>query len=89
VAGGVDDVQALVVPERGGRGRRNGDAAFLLLLHPIHRRGTFVHFADFMALAGVIEDPFRSRSLPGINVGHDAEITVVLDGMNAGHGESF
>ncbi len=85
VAGGVDDVQTLAVPERGGRGRGDGDAAFLLLLHPIHRRGAFMHLADFMALAGIIEDPFRSRGFPGINVSHDAEITVVLDCVDAGH----
>ncbi len=85
VAGRVDDVQALAVPERGGRGRRDGDAALLLLLHPVHRRGAFVHLADLVALAGVIEDPLRRRRLPGIDVGHDAEITVVLDGMDAGH----
>ena len=66
VAGRVDDVEALVVPERGGRGRRNGDAALLLLLHPIHRRGAFVHLADLVALAGVIEDPLGRRRFPGV-----------------------
>src|SRR5664279_4956511 len=85
VAGGVDDVEALFLPERGGRGRSDGDAAFLLLLHPIHRRGAFVHLADLMALAGVIEDPLRSRGFPGIDVRHDAEIAVVLDRMITGH----
>ena len=85
VAGGVDDVEALFLPERGGRGRGDGDAAFLLLLHPIHRRGAFVHLADLMALAGVIEDPLRSRGFPGIDVRHDAEIAVVLDRVDAGH----
>ena len=85
VAGGVDDVQALAVPECGRRGRRNGDAALLLLLHPVHRRGTFVHFADFMALAGIIENPLSRRRLAGINVSHDAEVAVVLNGMETRH----
>src|ERR1035437_8198543 len=78
-------VEALVFPERGGRGRGDGDAALLLLLHPIHRRGAFVHLADLMALAGVIEDPLRGRGFPGIDVGHDAEIAVVLDRVVTGH----
>ena len=85
VAGRVDDVEALFIPERGGRGRRNGDAALLLLLHPIHRRGAFVHLADLMALAGIIEDPLGRRRLPGIDVRHDAEIAVVLDWVVTGH----
>ena len=85
VAGRVDDVEPLAVPERGGRGRRDGDAALLLLLHPIHRRGAFVHLADLVALAGVIEDPLGRRRLAGIDVRHDAEVAVVLDGVVAGH----
>src|SRR5262249_46565497 len=85
-AGGVDDVETLAVPERGGRSRSDGDAALLLLLHPVHRRGTFVHFADLVALAGVIEDALGRGGLPGVDMPHDTEVTVVLDGMLAGHG---
>ena len=36
-------------PEARRRGRRDRDAALLLLLHPVHRRGAFVHLADFVA----------------------------------------
>ncbi len=85
VAGSVDDVEALFLPERGGRGRGDGDAALLLLLHEIHGRSAVMHFADLVALAGVIEDPLRGRGFPGIDVGHDAEIAVVLDWVDAGH----
>ncbi len=87
VPGGVDDVQALAVPEGGRRGGRDGDAALLLLLHPVHRRGAFMHFADLVGLAGVIEDAFGRRRLAGVDVGHDAEITVVFDRMTARHGQ--
>src|SRR4030095_6549002 len=76
VAGGVDDVQTLAVPERGGRGRGDRDATLLLLLHPVHRRGTFVHFADLVALAGVIEDALGGRGLTGVDMRHDTEVTV-------------
>ena len=44
----VDDVDAVVVPETGGRGGGDRDAALLLLLHPVHRRGTVMHFADLV-----------------------------------------
>ena len=71
--------------QRGGRGRRNGDAALLLLFHEIHGRGAVVHLAHFVALAGVIEDAFGRRRLAGIDVRHDAEVAVVLDRVRAGH----
>src|SRR3546814_15398523 len=53
VAGGVDDVQAMLgtialfgLPETGRRSRRDRDAALLLLLHPVHRRGAVMDFAE-------------------------------------------
>jgi hypothetical protein len=85
VAGRVDDVQPLAVPEGGGGGRGDGDAALLLLLHEIHGRGAFVHLAHLVALAGIKEDPLGRRRLAGIDVRHDAEVAVVLDGVVTGH----
>ncbi len=85
VAGRIDDIQPLVAPETGRRGGRDGDAALLLLLHPVHGGRAIMDLADLVALAGVIEDSLRSRGLPGIDVRHDAEIAVVLDFMNARH----
>src|SRR4029453_1510508 len=82
-------IEPLAVPEAGRSGRRNRDAALLLLLHPIHRRGAFMHLAHLVALAGVVEDSLGGRGLAGINVRHDAEISVVLDAMAARHGESL
>ena len=86
VAGGVDDVEALAVPHRGGGGGGDRDPPLLFLLHPVHGRGAVVDFADLMALAGVVQNPFRGRGLPGVDVRHDAEITVVFDVGRAGHG---
>ena len=85
VAWRVDDVEALAVPEAGGGSRRDGDAALLLLLHEIHGRGAVVHLADLVGLARVVEDPLGRRGLPGIDVGHDAEVAVVLDFMRSRH----
>src|SRR6185437_11831395 len=87
VAGGVNDVEALAVPERRRRGGSDGDAAFLLLLHPIHGRGAVVDFADLMALAGIIEDAFGGRRFTGVDMRHDAEVAIVLDRMTARHKE--
>ncbi len=85
VAGGVDDVEALLFPEGGRRGGRDGDAAFLLLVHPVHGGGAVVDFADLVGLAGVIQDPLGRRRLARVDVGHDAEVAVVFDFMRAGH----
>ena len=91
VAGRVDDVEAALLavaafPEGRRRGRRDGDAALLLLLHPVHGGGALMDLAHLVALAGVVEDPLRGRGLPGIDVGHDAEVAVVLDLVFASHG---
>ena len=56
--------------------RGDGDAALLLLLHPVHRRAV-VDFADLMRLAGVVEDALGRRRLTGVDVGHDADVAVV------------
>ena len=92
VPGGVDDVDAvlfalavLVLPEGGRGGRGDGDAAFLLLLHPVHRRGAVVDFADLVGLAGVVEDTLGRGGLAGIDVRHDADIAVPLQRIVASH----
>ncbi len=85
VAGRIDDVETLVVPEGGGRGGGDRDAALLLLLHPVHRRGAVVDFADLMGLAGIVKDALGRRRLSGVDVSHDAEISVVFDSVAARH----
>ena len=79
MARGIDNIDlvglVLVVPKSGRRGRRDRDAALLLLNHPVHRRGAFVHLADLVSLASVEKNTFRGRRLTGINVRHDADIS--------------
>ena len=86
VAGGVDDVQAVIVPEAGGCCRSDRDATLLLLLHPVHGGSAFMHFADLVGLAGVVKDTLGSRGLAGIDVRHDAEIAIFFQRMAACHG---
>ena len=81
--GRVDDVDPVhdVVPgpEAGRGGGRDRDAALLLLLHPVHRGRALVHFTDLVVLAGVVEDALGRRRLPGIDVGHDADVPVQFE----------
>ena len=57
-----------------GRGGRDGDAALLLLLHPVHRRGALVDLTDLVVDAGVEQDPLGRRGLARVDVGHDPDV---------------
>jgi hypothetical protein len=79
MAGGVDDVDAMVAPHAGRRRRRNGDAALLLLLHPVHHGRTFMHLTDLVGDAGIEQDALGRRRLAGIDVGHDADVAAAIE----------
>src|SRR5690606_7608102 len=84
VAGGVDDVEAVLLavaifPERRRCRRRDGDPALLLLLHPVHGGSAIMHFADLVALTGIVEHALGRGGLASINVRHDAEIAISID----------
>jgi hypothetical protein len=86
VAGGVDDVDAVLAPGEGGRGRGGDrDATLTLLLHPVHDGGALVDLADLVGDAGVEEDPLGGRGLAGVDVRHDADVAVALEGVGTGH----
>ena len=89
VAGRVDDVDAVLFPETRRRGGRNGDAALLLLLHPVHDGRAFVHFTDLVRDAGIEQDAFGRRGLAGINVGHDADVPRTFEWCRASHLSKF
>jgi hypothetical protein len=89
----VDDVDAVLgigevhsLPEAGrGRGG-DGDAALLLLLHPVHGGGAVVDLADLVVHAGVEEDALGRGRLPGVDVRRDADVPITLDRCFACHG---
>ena len=74
VAGGVDDVDLVVLPEAGHRGGRDGDAALLLLLHPVGGRRAVVGLAQLVVDTRVEQDALGGGGLAGIDVGHDADV---------------
>ena len=79
VARGVDDLDDMVLPEAGGGRRGDGDAALLLLDHPVHGGGAVVDLADLVGLARVVENALGGRRLAGVDMGHDADVTEVLE----------
>ncbi len=78
VAGRVDDVDADIFPDAGRRGRGDGDAALLLLRHPIHRRGAFMDLTDAVRASCIEQDALRRGGLAGIDVGHDADVSATI-----------
>ena len=79
VAGRVDDVDPVLVPLAGGRGRGDRDPPFLLLLHPVHHRGALVDLADFVGATGVVEDALGRRRLAGVDVRHDPDVARLIE----------
>ena len=79
VAGRVNDVDAVVLPLRGGGGRGDRDAALLLLFHPVHDRRALVDLADLVRAPGVVEDALGRRRLAGVDVRHDPDVAGVLE----------
>ena len=64
----------MVPPETGRRSSRNRNAAFPLLLHPVHRRRAFVNLTHLVRDPSVVENTLSGRRLTGINVSHDADV---------------
>jgi len=60
------------------RRRRDGDAALLLLGHPIHRRGALMDLTNAVRASCIEQDSLRRGVLAGIDVGHDADISATL-----------
>ena len=66
-------------------GRRDRDAALLLLLHPVHDGGALVDLADLVGATRVIEDALSRRRLTGVDVRHDPDVPGLLERVLAGH----
>ena len=74
VAGSVDDVDSVVLPEAGSRSGGDCYTSLLLLLHPVHCRSTIMHFAEFVGLSCVEQDTLRCGGFACVNMRHDSDI---------------
>jgi hypothetical protein len=77
VAGGVNDIDDVIVPLAGNRGRLNSDAAFTLLNHKVGRGVAIVDIAVLVNFAGVKKDALGSRCFARIDVGDNADVTCI------------
>ena len=86
VPGRIDDVDLVVVPEAGrGRGG-DGDAALLLLRHPVHRGRALVDLAELVDLLRVEEDSLGHGRLARVDVGNDPDVPRPGERYLAWHG---
>jgi len=85
VARGVDDVDAVALPEASGRSARDRDAALLLLRHPVHGGSAFMGLTELVVDARVEQNAFRRGRLTGVDVRHDANVSCVFKGILSGH----
>jgi len=79
VPGGVDQINAVALPLRGDRGGHNRDAAFAFLSHPVGDSGAVIHVAQAVGLAGIVKNPLGSRCFTSVNMGNNANITILLE----------
>ena len=92
VARGVDDVDAMgreivfhARPEGRGGCRCDGDAAFLLLLHPVHGGSAVMDFAQLVVDPGIEQYALGGGGLAGIDMRGDADIAIAFYGRVASH----
>ena len=81
VAGGVEDVDAHILPLHGAVLGRDGDAAFTFQLHAVH--DAVVHFLVGAEHAALLEKGVDEGGLTVVNVGNDSDIA---DRLVAGDG---
>ena len=86
---GVDDVDPVFRPRarpvRRGGSRRNRDAAFLLLLHPVHRRRSVMDLPHAVQAPRVEQDALGRGRLPRVDVRHDSDIAESLERVSPRH----
>src|SRR5215510_14666952 len=78
----------MIAPEAGRRRGSDGDAALLLLHHPVHGRGALVNLSHLVGDTRVEKDALGSRRLTGIDVGHDADVARAFEWRFSGHGKT-
>src|SRR5450756_2010386 len=78
VAGRINDVNLETLPEGCDNGRLDRNAAFTLLRQKIRGRIPIIDVAKLVRGSRVIENPFRGRRLPGIDVSNNPDVSYVV-----------
>ena len=79
VTGRIDDVDHVTVPRTGRCGGRDRDTAFLFLFHPVHDGRAFMDLTHLVGASRVVENPLGRRGLARVDVGHDPDVSDLLE----------
>ena len=92
VSRGVDHIEVMLFklaghafPESGNGSRSNGDAALLLLFHPVGGGCAVMHFAQLVGHAGVEQNAFGGSGFTCINMGRNTDIAIPVNGGFTSH----
>ena len=89
VPGRIDDVDAMVAPERGRCRGRDGDPPLLLLGHPVHRGRALMDLAELVDLLRVEEDPLGDGRLAGVDMRDDSDVPRSCERNLSCHGVAY
>ena len=64
----------LMCPVTGSSRRSDSNTTLLLLLHPVHGRGTFIGLADFIVYTGVVQNTLCQSGFSRIDMRHDTNV---------------
>jgi hypothetical protein len=88
----IDNINAMIIklsihtfPKARRCSRCNSNTSLLLLLHPIHCRGTIMYLTNFMRHAGIEKHSLSSSSLASINMSTDSYVSVSANGSFSRH----
>ena len=85
VSGSIDDIDTMSLPIARSSGRSDGDTALLLLDHPVHLRVSVLGIAHLVDLARIEQNSLGQSGLTRINVGHDTNISGILQRVFSCH----
>ncbi len=93
---GVDDVDPVRLiasvhagPEAANRRRGNGNAALLLLRHPVGCCRAIVYFAQLVAHPGIKQDALGGGCFTGIDMRGDTDVAITFERNGSGHDASL
>ena len=85
MTGGVDDIDAVILPAGGDGRSSDGDAPFPLLGHPVGHGRAVVHLTHLVNDARIEQDPFGGGGFTRVDVGGDTDISDAFQWKGAGH----
>ena len=82
---GINNIDLVALPLRRHRRRYDRDTTLTLLYHPVGNGSPIVNRADAMCHTSIEHNTLGGGSFPGVNVGYDPKITILLKRILACH----